>query len=206
MPLIALIRHGPTEWNAAKRLQGRVDPPLSALGRAEVGRRRLPADLDGWRLVSSPLRRAVETARLLAADPSVSLEMEPHLIEMDWGAWEGETIADLRARLGPAMAGNEARGLDFRPDGGESPREVQARLQPWLDRLATGGADTVAVTHKGVIRALYALAIGWDMTGRIPDKLDWRAAHLFRLEATGLDGVGSIVPHRLNLPLGERLP
>jgi broad specificity phosphatase PhoE len=202
MPLIALLRHGPTEWNAAKRLQGRVDPPLSAPGRAEVGRRRLPADLDGWRLVSSPLRRVVETALILAGEPVI----EPRLIEMDWGAWEGETVADLRARLGPAMAENEARGLDFRPDGGESPREVQARLQPWLDELAAGGDDTVAVTHKGVIRALYARATGWDMTGRMPDKLDWRMAHLFRVEATGLDGTGAIVPHRLNLPLGERLP
>ena len=51
-------------------------------------------------------------------------------------------LADLRAELGPAMAENEARGLDFRPPGGESPREVQARLKPFLADLA---APTVAV-------------------------------------------------------------
>src|SRR3546814_15044213 len=63
------------------------------------------------------------------------------------------------------MAANEARGLDFRPPGGESPRDVQDRLRPLLAELAAAGADVVAVSHKGVLRALYALASGWDLRG-----------------------------------------
>src|SRR3546814_19659201 len=69
------------------------------------------------------------------------------------------------------MAAAEALGLDLRPPGGESPRQVQDRLKPWLAERSSCGRDTIAVTHKGVIRALYALACGWDMTGPPPDKL-----------------------------------
>ena len=65
----------------------------------------------------------------------------------------------------PAMIENEARGLDFRPPGGESPRDVQARLRPFLESLRD---PTIAVTHKGVLRALYALATGWTMERKAP--------------------------------------
>ena len=97
----------------------------------------------------------METARLLGLDP----KPEPRLIEMAWGEWEGQ---EPRRRCAPssatAMAENEARGLDFRPPGGESPRDVQARLRPLLAELER---PTIFVTHKGVLRALYALATGW---------------------------------------------
>ncbi len=58
------------------------------------------------------------------------------LIEMDWGDWEGLTLDEICARHGEEFARNEARGLDFRPPGGESPREVLERLRPWLVRAA----------------------------------------------------------------------
>lgn len=94
------------------------------------------------------------------------------------------------------MAKLEARGVDFRPPGGESPRDVQARLGPWLTSFANAGRPGVAVTHKGVIRALAALASGWDMTGPAPDKLRAGTAHCFRIDAAGRPAV-----ERLNLPL-----
>ncbi|HVC50839.1 MAG TPA: histidine phosphatase family protein [Stellaceae bacterium] len=190
MTLLALIRHAPTEWSAAGRLQGRADP---ALDPAVLPEWRLPPTLAGFRVITSPLRRAVETARLLGvAAPAI----EPRLAEMAWGAWEGRTLADLRARLGPEMAAAEAAGLDFRPPGGESPRDVQHRLVPLMAELDEAGRATVAITHKGVIRAVFALATGWDMRGKPPARLSWSAAHLFRL---GSDGVPAV--ERLNLPL-----
>ncbi len=190
---LVVIRHGPTDWNEKGLIQGRSDRPLSEAGRQAVARWRLPPDLTDRRWVVSPLRRAVETAEILGhpeARPEVAL------IEMHWGGYEGWRLADLRRRDGAAMARNEARGLDFRPVGGESPREVQARLRPWLARLAAAGAPTVAVTHKGVIRALYALAVGWDMTGEAPDKLHDGTAHRFRLASDGAPGID-----RLNIAL-----
>ncbi len=171
-PLL-LIRHGATQWNLDGRIQGRADPPLAPEGRDAVSAWRLPPELTGagggdWIWLTSPLARARETAALLHAAP---VSAEPALIEMDWGAWEGHRLATLRTEGGAAMAVAEARGLDFRPPGGESPRQTQDRLRPLLERLAANRRPAVAVTHKGVIRALYAQASGWDMTGRAPEKL-----------------------------------
>lgn len=186
MTLLAAMRHAPTAWNAARRLQGRADIPLAPESRAALAALRLPDAFAGWRVLSSPLARCMETARALGLQP----EPEPALVEMDWGAWEGETLSALRARLGTRMREAEARGLDFRPDGGESPREVQARLRPLLARLAAGGEPCLALTHRGVLRALLAAATGWDMTGDAPRKLARHGAiHVFRLAADGTPAI-----------------
>ncbi len=182
MTLLALIRHGPTAWNRERRLQGRCDIPLDAAGRAEVAGWRLPPALAAFDWVSSPLARARRTAAILAGGAAPA---EPALIEMDWGAWEGRRLAELRAELGPAMAANEARGLDFRPPGGESPRMVQQRLAPWLAAVGARGRPVAAVAHKGVLRALYAAASGWDLLGRPPPALGHPGPHLFCIDRDG---------------------
>lgn len=192
--ILAVIRHAPTAYNEAGRIQGRHDVPLSAAGRAAVAKWQLPPALNsGYAWKTSPLLRCRETAAKLGI-PNAGIE--PALIEMDWGEWEGRTLDDLRRELGEAMTMMEAKGLDFRPPGGESPRNVQARLYPWLRALAQSGRNTAAVTHKGVIRALYAAATGWPMLGKAPDKLNWCCAHLFAIAPDGRPAV-----HHLNLPL-----
>lgn len=193
MTLLALIRHGPTTWTEQGRIQGRTDVPLSPRGRAAAARWRPPAELAGADWASSPLIRARDTARLMGVK---HIAIEARLTEMDWGRWEGRRLVALRDEFGAAMAENEARGLDFRPDGGESPRDVQARLAPWLAEMAARKRPLVAVTHKGVIRAIVAQATGWDMTGTLPTPLAWDCAHLFTLAADGTPAVA-----RLNLPL-----
>ena len=192
MSRLLVLRHGPTDWNARGAIQGRADPPLSADGRARVRRWRIPSDRLPGRWIASPLCRAMETARLMGATP----QPEARLLEMDWGEWEGRTLAELRADPAADMPGREASGLDFRPPGGESYRMVQRRLEPLLRDLATAPESTVAVCHKGVILALYALATGWAMTGPPPRKLMADHCHAFRLDAAGRPSVD-----RLNLPL-----
>lgn len=195
MTTLALLRHGPTEWNAGKRLQGRADIALSAEGRASLSGRRVPPEFVGFRCLVSPLTRARETAILLG----LSGEIDARLIEMDWGAYQGRTIPDLRQAHGQAFLDNEARGLDFQPEGGESPRAVQSRVRPLLSEIAARRRSTLAVTHRGVIRAIYALAAGWDMTGTPPNELDWYALQVFELDAEGHPRISS-----LNVPLAER--
>jgi len=181
MTPFAVLRHAPTAWNEAGRLQGRSDPPLSPHGRAAANHWVLPDEVAGFRWLASPLRRAIETAECL----SLKAIVEPALIEMAWGDWEGRTLADLRAADPVGMAAIEARGLDLAPPGGESPRLVQARLPPLLARLAAAGRPTGAVTHKGVLRVLLAFATGWDMRGDPPVKLRPASVHLFALAADG---------------------
>ncbi len=193
MVRFAVVRHAPTEWNAIGRVQGRTDIPLSEIGRETAAGWSLPADLAGFRAIASPLARTMETAHLLLGRAAVT---DKRLIEMDWAVWEGRELPDLRAELGDLMVAWEAEGLDFRAPEGESPRDVQARLAPLLAEIARAGRPTVAVTHKGVIRALYALATGWDMTDKPPEKLRDDCVHIFTLSAEGAPAVD-----RLNLPL-----
>jgi broad specificity phosphatase PhoE len=200
MTRLALLRHGPTEWNAARRLQGRADIPLSEQGREAVRSWRLPAPIRGFAWAASPLNRCVETAEILRRqlpEPG-PLRLEPCLIEMDFGAWEGETLAALRLAHGAHMSELEGRGLDFHAPGGESPRAVQDRLRPWLTEIVATRKDVIAVTHKGVIRALYALATGWDMREKPEQRLRADAAQLFEVDGSASGDIRVIGP---NLPL-----
>jgi broad specificity phosphatase PhoE len=176
MTLLALLRHADTAWSAEGRIQGCSDQPLSDAGRAALAAVRIPAACGGMQVITSPLARCVETAALLGFPGAAR---EPLIREMSWGDWQGRRLEELRAELGAAMRDNEALGLDFRPAGGESPREVLARVAPWLSSLAK---PTLAVTHRGVIRVVLAAATGWDMRGPPPAKLDWKAFHLFRID------------------------
>jgi probable phosphoglycerate mutase len=193
VPLVA-IRHAPTEWNAAKRLQGRTDVALSAAGIAAAKAWRTDPAWAAYRLLASPLKRAQETARLLF--PAQEIALDPRLMEMDFGAWEGQSLTDLRATPGAAAKERESLGLDFSAPGGETPRQVQARLQPLLNEIAAAGVPTVIVTHKAVLRALLSLATDWAFLGKPPAKIKADTAHLFRL-----DREGKISVERMNMPL-----
>jgi broad specificity phosphatase PhoE len=186
--LFALIRHMPTVWNKEGRLQGQRDIPLDP---EAIPAWRLPPELAGFHFLASPLARTRETAAHLGLAPQI----DRRLIEMSWGEWEGFTLRELRASFAN-IDQLEAQGLDFRTPGGESPRDVQARVAPLLAEIAGGGRSTGAVTHKGVIRAVFALASGWDMLEKPPYRLSWSAAHIFRLGPGGRPQI-----ERLNIPL-----
>jgi probable phosphoglycerate mutase len=177
MTRLALRRHADTAWSLERRMQGRTDLPLLEQDPIE-----LPLDCRDMRIVTSPLKRCVQTAALLGAPDA---PREPRIVEMDWGEWEGESLAALRARLGEEMRANEARGLDFTPPGGESPRMVLLRMKSWLEELGRACIPTLAITHRGVIRAIFAEASGWDMRRKPPAKLDWDAVHFFSLDRQG---------------------
>ncbi len=189
---LALIRHAATDWNELRRLQGRVDRPLSPAGRSRAQQQRLPAEFEDFDWHCSPLQRARQSAELLGI---ADYRVDQALIEMDWGDWEGQVFKQLRRELGDSVRANEARGLDFRPPGGESPREVQLRLSDWLVKVAAVQQDIGAVAHQGTVRCIYALARGWDMRGESPVDFDWNAIHLFEFDARGqLSDTYSSVP------------
>jgi len=190
---IAFIRHGLTEWNLHKRIQGHTDVPLSNTGCEQVRAWQLPEHLQLQTCYVSPLQRAQQTAELLGC---TAVSVEPRLTEMHWGEWEGKVPAELRARLGDTVAANEARGLDFRPPDGESPREVQGRVLEWCAELANNDGDVIAITHKGVIRAVYAAASGWDMYALPLHTLQWQGAHIFHVHPGGRLSI-----HALNVSL-----
>lgn len=195
MTRLALLRHAPTAWNREKRWQGRADIPCLPDALAALRHKCLPAPYAQWQWFCSPLQRAQATAAALG----IAAKTEPGLIESDWGDYEGITAVEAARRDGAAFQANEARGLDFLPPGGESPRIVQARLRPWLAGIGQSGKDTGAVTHKGVIRAILALAFDWPMLGKPPVRLDWTCLHVFDVDSSGVPR-----PGQMNIALQER--
>ena len=192
MTPLALIRHGPTGWNQEKRLQGRADRPLSPEGEEKVAGWSVPAEFHDYKWFVSPLTRARQTAAALELTP----ETEHAIIEMDWGAWEGQTIDELRAIYGDEIRRRTEMGLDLRPPDGESPRDVRDRVGKWAAGIGKAAQPTGAVAHQGIIRALLSLATGWEMVGKPPHKMDWTSLHLFEVAPDGVVAVS-----RLNISL-----
>ena len=168
---IGLLRHFPTDWNAEGRLQGRTDIPLSAEGRADLARHRLPERWRGLPVIASPLSRAMETAQALA-EPGPP-QPDPRLVEMSFGAWEGAIGADLLADPASGYRALEDWGWDFTAPGGESPRQMLVRVLPVLAACAE---PSLVVCHRGVIRVILAAATGWAYRGPMPFRI--RKAHI----------------------------
>jgi broad specificity phosphatase PhoE len=154
---LVLARHAESTWNAERRWQGQLDPPLSERGLAQA--RALGRELAGAgirAIVASDLVRARETARLVAGELGCELELEPRLRELDVGEWSGLTLDEITARWPEDLARLRAGDLDVRPGGGESRRELRVRVMAAIEAAAArrAGAPFAVVTHAGVVRTL----------------------------------------------------
>jgi broad specificity phosphatase PhoE len=164
MTELILARHGETDWNRENRFQGRADPPLNALGRRQSAE--LADALVGEaiaRVYTSPLRRASETAGIVADRLGLDVEALEPLQEIDVGAWSGLTREEVAATF-PA---EYARWLERAPHGfenGETYEQLAARVVPAIRDLAVRHpSETVlVVTHGGPSRVLQAHAAGID--------------------------------------------
>jgi broad specificity phosphatase PhoE len=158
---ILLARHGETDWNREGRFQGHADPPLNETGRAQAAE--LAAELEGVELAavySSPLRRAIETAEVVAAEHGLEPLAVDALREVDVGSWQGLTRVEIEARFPEQFA----RWLDYDQgwEDGESYEGMGRRAVAVLLELAAAheGERILAVTHGGPIRAAFAFADG----------------------------------------------
>ncbi len=154
---IVLVRHGQTALNQAGRLQGRVDAPLTDLGRAQADAlARALAECGAARVVSSPLQRAQQTAAPIAAALDVDVEIDERLVEIDYGAWDERLLREMdpadwaRWRADPAFA----------PPGGESLLVVSQRASSFAFDTLAGNGTVVAVSHVSPIKAIVAWAVG----------------------------------------------
>jgi len=158
---IVLVRHGETDWNRGRRFQGHADIPLNAAGLAQV--RDLAEQLVGETFsaaYTSPLRRASESAELLAARLDVELRRCDALKEVDVGSWSGLTVPEVENRFPDGYA----RWVDWRCAGwedGETYEDLGRRVLDGLRKIAQrhAGTQILAVTHGGPIRAAAAAAL-----------------------------------------------
>lgn len=187
MTTILLARHGETDWNREGRFQGHADPPLNRTGRAQavdLSVALMTEQVAG--VYSSPLRRALETAEVVAASHGLEPVPVDDLREVDVGSWSGLTRAEVEERF-PAQF---ARWLDYGQgwEDGETYEEMGRRAVDALLRLAAAhdGERVLAVTHGGPIRAAFAFADG--TTHAEARRLGPRIGNTFVAELAVADG------------------
>ena len=151
---ICLVRHGETEWNAERRIQGQIDIELNATGRLQAeaaGRWLVRAGLAA--LYSSDLRRAWQTAKAIGAATGLEPVARPALRERRYGIFEGLTYAELQARHPEGYAAFEARDVDYDFESGESLKAMYARVTGCLCEIAAAhpGGVVALVLHGGVL-------------------------------------------------------
>jgi broad specificity phosphatase PhoE len=188
---IALLRHGPTEWNRHGRVQGHTDIPLSDDGLKQMQGLRPP--FDAARVFASPLQRARQTVEALGLANPI---LDARLMEQNWGRWEGLSRAEILARDGDDAFSRAGLAATFRPPGGESTQELHDRVADFLRDVARERTDAIAVAHLGVLRAAYTLATGWNMATPMPEELD-----VSRMLVLELDREGQPALHLLNVAL-----
>ncbi len=162
---LLLVRHGQSEWNAARRLQGQADINLSELGKSQADALRPVIDNIGpCRAITSDLRRASETAQRVSTDPA---QLTQGLREIDVGDWTGRAIEDIRAE-------NEAAYQAWRagtaaPPGGESWADFVTRVSQVIEQERDIPCQNLLVVcHGGVIRALLQHFVGLAPAHIIP--------------------------------------
>ncbi|MDP6976694.1 MAG: histidine phosphatase family protein [Acidimicrobiales bacterium] len=159
--MLYVLRHGRTESNASGLLLGRSDPPLDDLGvrQAAAAAGALPVP---DRVVTSPLRRARQTAGAFGVD----VEVDERWIELDYGAFDGTPVAEVPRETWAAWQAD----LDWAPPGGESHRQLGARVRAACEELLDEATirDVVVVTHVSPVKAAMAWALG------VGDEVAWR--------------------------------
>ena len=156
MTELILIRHGETDWNVEGRYQGQADPPLN---RAGLDQARLLAkelrDVHLDVLYASPLRRALQTAQILADSLKVPLHLEPRLMEIHQGDWQGRLRAEISALYPELFRRWETEPWQVTPPGGEHLSHVQARVDRAVsDMLARYRGKRIGVVAHRIPIAL----------------------------------------------------
>jgi len=151
---ILLARHGETDWNRIGRWQGQADPPLNDLGRLqaeELAERLATAELAA--VYASDLRRASQTARVIAGRIGLAVVEDAALREIDVGSWSGLTRAEVEQRFPDGYARWQAGEIGH---DGETREELTDRVVAAVERIARAHRDqtVLAVTHGGAIRAV----------------------------------------------------
>jgi len=199
-----LLRHGKTVWNLEKRVQGRLDSPLTGQGRRSCNRWGIHLAAGGikWsRIIASPVQRATDTAEIVNQWLKVPIQVEPNLREQDWGQWEGMTLRDLRTKFTEEFDRHVGRGWEFCPPDGESRQAVRLRSLAALNRLAGRhpGESILLITHLGVIKSIL-----YTIHGRhfLPDEPALLLPERFH---TILCSRNQLIQEELNISLPDQL-
>lgn len=167
--LVMLVRHGETQWNEERRLQGQQDIGLSEVGRAQVASLRGAVHrLHPDRVIASGLSRTQQTAEVLEVPIHA---VDPGLNEAHLGAWEAQYSRQIRTEHPECYV--QWRGGRYQPPGAESFTEMTARVTQSVHQAVSAadqdGVETLMlVTHGGPVRAYLSTAVGLDPHQAVP--------------------------------------
>jgi len=165
---IHLARHGQTAYNHEGRFQGHLPVPLDATGREQAAAlAEVAAGVEIVTLVSSSLRRARQTADIVAARIGLEPVEDARFAETDTGDWTDRSFAEIKAEDPEGFARFQRSDPSFRYPGGESFAEQSDRVQAGLADLRARPAalPALVVCHRGVIRLALAVAFGDEAAG-----------------------------------------
>lgn len=157
-----LLRHGQTEWNKLKKIQGSFDSPLTIQGKEQIAEWSLILEKYNWdRIVASDLGRVKETVSILNRQLNVPVEYDPRLREQFWGDWEGLTLPYVKKTFQEDLELRVKKGWYFAAPNGETRQAVRERVLSALLEAAEKWRDQniLVVCHQGVIKSvLYSIA------------------------------------------------
>jgi broad specificity phosphatase PhoE len=169
--ILHLVRHGQTDWNAEKRLQGKIDIALNEVGVAEaelIAKEFENRSLGG--IYSSPLQRAQGTAQIINRAHQHEIKLYEALQEATYGSLEGVKVEEYHLKCSEKIASFHdmpyRERLHFKlVDDAESYFEVYQRVRPVLDQIVQNhlGEEVVVVTHGGLMRAVIAMLADIDV-------------------------------------------
>lgn len=165
MTRIIIVRHGRTEWNRVERFRGRADIGLDEVGmkQAEAAAKRI-GELPISAIYSSPLRRAVTTAELIAGPLGLNVQLMPGIVDIDYGAWQGLSTEDVVAKDGNLYSQWIESPDKVKFPGGESFTEVRERAASTVNDLIQQHIKEtfVLVSHKVICQILILSLLGLE--------------------------------------------
>lgn len=167
-----LLRHGQTEWNVLKKIQGSGDSPLTSQGKEETKEWAETLIKYGWdRIIASDLGRVKATVNIINKKLNLPVTFDSSLREQHWGDWEGLTIPSIQENFAEDLARRVAMGWDFSAPGGETRQAVKDRVLATLLNNAKNwpGEKILVVCHQGVVKSvLYSITKRKFMPGEDP--------------------------------------
>ena len=176
-----LLRHGQTEWNTLKKIQGSADSPLTARGRHDTRNWVKTLQLYHWdRIIASDLGRVRATVDILNRELGLPVSFDARLREQHWGDWEGMTIPSIQENLKEELARRVARGWHFSAPGGESRLAVKDRVLTTLLECAQTwpGQKILVVCHQGVVKSVLYFLLGREFLPEEDPLLHHNRLHL----------------------------
>lgn len=185
---ICIVRHGETDWNVAKQIQGQTDIPLNETGHAQALAMAFNASHHQFHAIySSDLMRASATAQAIADRVGLEVKQLPQLRERHYGIFQGITAIEGAERYPDAHAHYIARDLDYDFETGEDMMSFAARVTEAIDWMVHHhqGHTIVAVSHAGVLDIVYRKATGRPFETPRDFTIPNCALNWFRFDAHG---------------------